>query len=904
MVAPRTLLERDDGLAHLQAVIERAHAGHGGLTLIEGPAGVGKTALLDAATQQGTVLRARGGEYERDFAFGAIRQLLAGTPAPAAGPAAAAGRVLAPDGEPVEPGPGVLDAIFWLIAGMDQVVLAVDDLHWADQASLRALDYLGRRIADLPVAVIGTLRPAEPGAPAALLDAIRQQAEVIRPGVLGAASVATLVRERHPGADDDACAAFHRASGGNPLYLRELLQTVDTQDPEAIEAAAVPALGERVIRRIGRLAPDAPALAAAVAVLGDGQPLARAAEVAEIAPERSALLALELTRAGVFATDVPPAFVHPVLRRSVYSELSGARRASMHAYAAELLETSGGSIDEVARHLVLLPPAGNATVAQRLLAAGEDALARGDSETADRRITRAIDEGATTPSRGELLYAHGRALAAATDPRALAALQEALPLVGGEQRQEIAAMLVEFLAFAGQWDAALSLFDTVGPPQPGPAADGMQAIRAVATANDPQHVEEFRARRPEYERVATHQSWAAHAMAAVLAGDAINQGAPAETVMAYVERASADGVLLANRSGGWAAFHVPWALMDLDAHDEAGAFARRLLATGERTGSMLAVLAARGNQAWIAARRGDLDDAADRLEQVVELADKTGYAMGLTTLMHMFADLVAERPELRALTAPILAVELPPVFAATSSGAMLDESRARIALAEGDLERARESAVAVERIYRPLGIGPRRSTWRSLLALTIAPDDPGRAARLVEEEITLSRAQEAARPLGIALRAAGVLHEDEDALRESVAVLETVVAPLEAARSRYVLGGLLRRRGDLTRARDLLADAAEAAARSGALRLLAQATEELRLAGGRPRRVRRSGTNALTPRERRVAGLAAEGRSNPEIAQELYLSLKTVETHLSAAYRKLGVSGRGAREALAGALRA
>lgn len=271
--------------------------------------------------------------------------------------------------------------------------------------------------------------------------------------------------------------------------------------------------------------------------------------------------------------------------------------------------------------------------------------------------------------------------------------------------------------------------------------------------------------------------------------------------------------------------------------------------------------------------------------------------------MHMFADLITERPALRELTRPFLEAELPPAFAATSNGAMLNEGRARVALAEGDVEEALARARAVEAVYRTLGIGPRRSTWRSLLALALAGSDREQAAALADEDVTLAREQDAARPLGLALRAAGLVRDDEQRLRESVAALGTIEAPVEQARSRYELGAVLRRRGEHGEARAQLAEAAEVAARSGAQRLLKQATGELRAAGARPRRVLRTGADSLTPRERRVAELAAAGRSNPDIAQELFVSIKTVETHLSAAYRKLGVSGQGARRALAQALR-
>jgi DNA-binding NarL/FixJ family response regulator len=139
-------------------------------------------------------------------------------------------------------------------------------------------------------------------------------------------------------------------------------------------------------------------------------------------------------------------------------------------------------------------------------------------------------------------------------------------------------------------------------------------------------------------------------------------------------------------------------------------------------------------------------------------------------------------------------------------------------------------------------------------------------------------------------------------LRQSVSVLGSSEAKLERARSLVELGGALRRRQQRAEARQHLAAGMDLAYRCGAPRLVARAEDELRAAGAKPRRIAQSGTDALTASELRVGLLAARGRSNPEIAQELYVSLKTIETHLSHAYSKLGLSGQGARKRLAEAL--
>ena len=154
----------------------------------------------------------------------------------------------------------------------------------------------------------------------------------------------------------------------------------------------------------------------------------------------------------------------------------------------------------------------------------------------------------------------------------------------------------------------------------------------------------------------------------------------------------------------------------------------------------------------------------------------------------------------------------------------------------------------------------------------------------------------APRALGIALRAAGLAHGSQDGLAmltESAAVLRGSPALLERAHSLAELGAMLRRDGQRAAARGPLSEALELAARCGARPLAARVRQELSATGARPRRAWRSGVEALTPSELRVVRLAVDGASNREIAQELYVTLKTVEGHLARAYTKLGIERRG-----------
>src|SRR6266567_2002248 len=234
------LFEREHELATLEAVLME-----GGVLIVEGGAGIGKTSLLAAAVERAAktgheVLRARGSELEAGFAFGVVRQLFERRLAQAsvnerrallAGPASAAKPVLT--GTPVEGAAGdtsfaVLHGLFWLAANLAtsrRLVIAVDDAHWADLPSLRALAYLAARVEGWAVSLLVALRPSRPVQEPAPLATIRAEATTVRPRLLSEAAASEVVR----GAAGDqvsveVCEALWQASGGNPFYLTELLR--------------------------------------------------------------------------------------------------------------------------------------------------------------------------------------------------------------------------------------------------------------------------------------------------------------------------------------------------------------------------------------------------------------------------------------------------------------------------------------------------------------------------------------------------------------------------------------------------------------------------------------------------------------------------------------------------------
>jgi DNA-binding CsgD family transcriptional regulator len=192
--------------------------------------------------------------------------------------------------------------------------------------------------------------------------------------------------------------------------------------------------------------------------------------------------------------------------------------------------------------------------------------------------------------------------------------------------------------------------------------------------------------------------------------------------------------------------------------------------------------------------------------------------------------------------------------------------------------------------------------WRSEAALAhLALGDHESAERLSAEELDLARAFGAWRALGVASRAAGLVaggERGEHLLREAIEAFDRVDARLEKARALTDLGAMLRRRNRRTEAKELLREALDAAHRVGAARLAEQAETELRATGARPRRVVLTGLESLTSSERRIAELASKGLTNREIAQTLFITMRTVEGHLTSIFRKLQLDSRNELEAV------
>jgi DNA-binding CsgD family transcriptional regulator len=236
---------------------------------------------------------------------------------------------------------------------------------------------------------------------------------------------------------------------------------------------------------------------------------------------------------------------------------------------------------------------------------------------------------------------------------------------------------------------------------------------------------------------------------------------------------------------------------------------------------------------------------------------------------------------------------LPNLFPLT----MLVHSRSRLRLAQERPREALSDALLCGERQEALRIrNPAVIPWRSTAAHAHAAlGEAEAAAQRASEEVDLARAFGAPRATGIAVRAAGVIEPARRGLpllEEAVTVLSASSATLEYARALVDLGSALRRAGERVRGREPLREGLHLARQCGATLVAERAHAELVIAGARPRRDALRGRDALTASEMRIASMAAEDLTNREIAQALFVTTKTVETHLRHIFEKLDVNSR------------
>ncbi len=919
------LLERDAELAALEGLIGATQAG-GHLLALEGPPGIGKTALIAEMKASGQaagmqVFGARGSELEHTFSYGVVRQLfepfLASVPAEErAELLGEAAGLAAPLFDPAELAASpaadsslaTLHGLYWLtanVAARGRLLLAIDDLHWCDLLSLRWLAYLLPRMEGLEAWVVVGLRPEEPGADPSLVGQLLSDplATIVQPAPLSAEATARLLREAlSPDAEDAFCAACHEETGGNPLLLRELVHAISAEDLAPTEANVSrlheleARAGSRIASmRLARLPHEATRLAQAVAILGEDADPRQAAALADLEEEAASEAALALARVDVLRPQPPLGFVHPLIRAAVYEALTPAERDSGHARAARLLEAAGAEPERVAAHLLLAPRSGDPCVVAVLREAGRRAGARGAAESAVAYLRRALAEPPPAAERAELLLELGSAEALVSGDAAVEHLREAHALLSDPvARAEAALLLGHQLVWRGdEADAVLTQAqDELG----GIDAELERLLEAALIMNAlseaslyPKAVERLERLRGRLGDTTVGEKTL---LAALTYHDAL-AGAPAGLVVPFARRALAEGTLIREAPAATfvlAASVLAWADLDeaVVAYDDA-------LAQAHRRGSIHTFAVAKIFRAQAFVWRGELAEAEADCREAFAATETWGTSWLLAALLAPFlADALMEQGKLEEAAAALARVES---FPDTSQFFLLPESRARYRLLRGDLAGGVEELFVAGRHFQAVGgNNPAFLAWRSQAALALLQlGEQDEARRLAAEELELARTWGAPRALGAALRAAGLVKGGKEGLtllEDAVEVLAASPARLEHAKARTELGAALRRANDRAEAREQLRRGLELATVCGAAPLAARAETELLATGARPRRISLTGVASLTPSERRVAELAAEGPTNREIAQALFVTPRTVEVHLTSSYRKLGISSR------------
>jgi len=433
----------------------------------------------------------------------------------------------------------------------------------------------------------------------------------------------------------------------------------------------------------------------------------------------------------------------------------------------------------------------------------------------------------------------------------------------------------------------------------------IEARRAAFEFYDPRFASGFEAQLPRLLALVEKGGPGPRALALVLAAVGALRGMERTEALALVDRGLEGGHLV--RDEGSESLIIPQAVSALSALDEPGRARRAVEGAFEDArgrGSIMGYILGCIYRLAVDAQRGALKRAEADLRSVVELSLKHGIPFALPTAFTVGADIVLERPQVEDVAAVLESVHLEPALAVTTAGAFLLAPRGRLRSIRGDWEGAIKDLRAAGEIFTGLQFrNPILALWRSPLALALPPEARAEARSLVEEELHDATTAGLARCRGVALRAAGCLEggvRGIKMLEESLGMLQHPDAVLERARTLVELGAAIRRANRRVAAREPLGAGLDLAYRCGADRLAARALEELRAAGARPRRPAVSGPDALTSSEARVARMAADGMSNREIAQSLFVTAKTVENQLGAVYRKLGVRSRGQlREALA-----
>ncbi len=897
------LLCRTAGMARVDALLVAATAGRPASLMVAGEAGVGRSAFLRTAVARAEgagfeVAAAQGSLAGRDVPFGIVRQLLntildrrkCGPPKESR----ALARILdgdhSVDSEPAT-AMAELHAFCRGLSADWPLFIAVDDVTWADRVSQRWLAELGvlgsRRVA-VVVAPATAPHPAGHELPPGLVALPR-----VDLGGLDAVAVQELASRlsgRRP--ETDIAQACVEATGGVPFLVRELLRAVSSEPTiEEIRAAAPRPIADELSRRLSVVEPSAFELARAVAIVGERTPLPTIARLAKLELEVALDAADMLAEAGVLANAQPLRFVHPVVENAVRENLPVGSRISGHLLAANLLRDAGYGAERISPHLVAAGPLDLDWAADTLRSAAQGALARGAPDVAVGYLRQALREELPPDLRPIVLRELGRAELLIAPARALKHLCAAAHLLEDPvNRADVALLMVDALGQLGRDVEAAKVImmarDELGDrdEELGWRLDVANTEIALREMPDPDSDRHWLLEKSDRSATCS-PDWAG-----LRAVHWSYRGVNREEVVRLARWTVESAELRPPRTTFWYAL---LALTHADELDTVEAHCVRGLEAAKRIGWRRHIAAALRCHGLVEARRGDLVKATELLEESVGVLCECGAegnhetGVGLAHLIEVQvrrgrADVAAELVRDHGLEG-----DLPSTWV---TGHLL-HARGRLRCTLGDAAAGRDDLLRGGRILRGFRMtNPAAAGWRTAaVSALLHCGDAERAAGLAEENLAAARRWGTPRAIGVATHAAALAAPgapDGGLLREAARILAEAPAPVELAMVLNDLGRWSLRNDDLGAGQRILAQSAELARGCGAV-TQAQVPGLTTLPAAQP-----GLPEALTSQELKVATLARRGRTNREIAEELHLSRRTVEFHLSAVYRKLGITSR------------
>ncbi|WP_316761867.1 helix-turn-helix transcriptional regulator [Streptomyces herbicida] len=814
-------------------------------------------------------------------------------------------------------------------APAQRVLVLVDDLQWADAASLRELRNIARAVGSHPVTVVCSMGPGESVDEPALGAVLRLLDHHVQLSPLDESTVARqaagiLGTSENNGAAAEVLSPLLTAAAGNQYLIRTLLAAVhgrlrcedgqpDSTRSSALAAALKPLLADigvvvrAALRRIG---PDAERVAAVLASLGGAQPpelIAHAGAMDRHTVEDAlhALAQAELLQhAGVRVRLHPPLLV-----AGLAQGVSPTCRKEHHARVARLLLSWGASAEQVAPHLVH-GPTGMEGAPAVLRRAAQAALDRGAPDEAVIYLRRTLSEALDEQERNEVLTLIGAARLDSDVPAAVPELRSSLRLDAAPSALAHSARSLTGALFAmDRYGEALTMLE--GTIQRLRAVDAQSALRLeldylLVSLGEAASAVRTRPRLLELRLQDAEDAAGRRALAALLSfrGAALGEGA--DDVVAWARLGLSRGMA----PMGDESIVYPCAALALGAAgrpDLTFEYADAAVAETQARASALPYAQALSTRANAHCRRGAFTDAQTDAKHALAVFREIG---------------VDRRESHSVFTVATLAEVFIRQGQAQDAEALLDDSdlagplrfhtiydypllvRGWVHAAQNRLERALADFLHLGERLTARGMpGPGLYPWRSEAALVhLLLGDRESALALADQELRLARAWGVAEMTAVALRGRALVvggQEGLELLDEAALLIGGNPARFRHAQIQADRGTLAVRYGRPEDARAALQEAVSVAHDCGAEPIAAQARAGLRELGDRPRTPTFRGREALTPAQRQVAELAAQGMTNAEIAAHLFVGLRTVEMHLSKVYAKLNVSGRhGLEQAL------